>query len=81
MWQALPDAVYDDSRRLLHVPTGFHMLSYEGNTIYVRECYEQLTQLALAMSPQPPTDIPHALPGDSHTRDCIIADIRMNQNL
>ena len=54
LWQNLPNAVYDDSSKTLHVPTGFHVLS-DSDTIYVRECYEQLTKLALAMSPIQPT--------------------------
>lgn len=53
LWQILPNAVYDDSRKTLGVPTGFHMLS-RGDTILARKCHEQLTELALTMSPTQP---------------------------
>ena len=50
MWEALPNAVYDRATRTLHVATSFEPL-VRTNTIYVRECYEQLTKLALSMTP------------------------------
>ena len=53
LWQALPNADFDKSKGLLHVSTGFQEL-FESDTIFVRECYEQLTTLALEMTPLPP---------------------------
>ena len=50
MWQALPDAVFDPGTRMLHTATGFAPLIYR-DTIYVRDCYVELTEMALGMTP------------------------------
>ena len=50
LWKALPDAVYDDSSKTLHVSTGWKPLA-NCDTIYVRDCHTQLTNMALEMTP------------------------------
>ena len=50
LWQALPNAVYDDSSKTLTVATGFAPLAI-CKSIYVRDCHTQLTNLALQMTP------------------------------
>lgn len=51
MWQKLPEAVYNEDKKTLHVATGFDPL-LRCNTIYVRECHDQLTRMALEMIPR-----------------------------
>ena len=51
MWQALPGAVYDSSTQMLHLETSFAPLVYK-DTIYVRDCYNRLTKMALGMTPR-----------------------------
>ncbi len=50
MWRALPEAVYDDRSKTLHVATGYAPLA-DCDTIYVRDCHTQLTNMALGMTP------------------------------
>ncbi len=50
LWKALPEAVYDDSSKTLHVATGYKPLA-ACDTIYVRDCHTQLTNMALGMTP------------------------------
>ncbi len=49
-WNTLPDALYNDSSRTLHMPTSFEPLA-RCDTIYVRDCYVQLVEMALCMTP------------------------------